>query len=235
MTGRNGRHPLPAEETLAELFSSWGINPDVQVVAYDARGGGFAARLWWSLRYLGHEKAAILDGGYPAWESAGFVTEVGDQARPRREFQPHPRPEMLVTSPELRELLEQPGLLVIDSRAPERYRGEEEPYDPVAGHVPGAANHFWQSNLTPDGSLLTKEELHRRFTALLGNIPPEKSIFYCGSGVTACHNLLAMSHAGLPTPRLYAGSWSEWCADPQNPVATGGSASRTSEQTEAHT
>ncbi|RME07666.1 MAG: sulfurtransferase [Anaerolineae bacterium] len=216
--GVTGRHPLPAVSELAERLGRWGIGPEVQVVAYDDRGGAIAARLWWLLRYLGHDDVAVLDGGWPAWVEAGYpVDDVIPSPAPRT-FEPHPRPEMLATAEDVLARMGDPAFRLVDSRAPERYRGEQEPLDPVAGHIPGALNYHFERNLTPQGGFEDAAVLRARFQALLGDTPPERVIFYCGSGVTAAHNVLAVTHAGLGTPRLYAGSWSHWITDPERPV-----------------
>jgi thiosulfate/3-mercaptopyruvate sulfurtransferase len=219
-TGSNGRHPMPSVENLAAVLSRWGIGPGVQVVAYDARGGGFAARLWWSLHYLGHDAAAVLDGGFPAWLRADYPTRSGEESRSPRNFKPTPRPFMRVDLPDVRAALDSGNAVLLDARAPERYRGEEEPLDPVAGHIPGAINHFWRTNLDDKENFLPAETLRMRFETLLGKTPPDAIIGYCGSGVTSCHNTLALTHAGFEGARLYPGSWSEWCADPDRPIAT---------------
>ncbi len=220
-TGLNGRHPLPTVEELEERFSRMGIDSEVQVVAYDARGGGFAVRLWWTLRYLGHDAVAVLDGGYPAWVDAGFAMESGEERRSRREFQAKPRTGWIASLSEVETIGNSKDKLLIDARAPERYRGEMEPLDPVAGHIPGARNRFWQKNLGEDGYFLPIPELRSQFSALLGDTPPQNVIWYCGSGVTSCHNIFAMLHAGMGEARLYPGSWSEWCADPARPIGLG--------------
>jgi thiosulfate/3-mercaptopyruvate sulfurtransferase len=191
------------------------------VVAYDADSGSMSARLWWCLRYLGHDAVAVLDGGFAAWRAAGAPRREGEEQRPQRQFEPRPRREMLVTASDVLGLLDTASSLLIDSRAPERYRGDEEPLDPVAGHIPGARNRPWQENVGPEGKMRPPEVLRREFELLLGGRPPGEAIVYCGSGVTASHNLLAMEYAGLGGARLYAGSWSEWCSDGSRPVATG--------------
>lgn len=211
-----GRHPLPSADALTETFSRLGIGPVTQVVAYDAAGGSMAARLWWLLRYMGHERVAVLDGGWPAWQAAGMPQDPGEERCEPAEFEGSPRHEWLVTLADVGK-----AALLIDSRDPARYRGEVEPIDPVAGHVPGAINRNWQDNLDEQGRFLPPEELRQGLLATLAGTPPPEAVFYCGSGVTACHNLLAAAHAGLPEPKLYAGSWSEWCSDPGRPVATG--------------
>jgi len=212
----HGRHPLPGTEALVRTFSRLGIGPATQVIAYDAAGGSMAARLWWLLRYMGHERVAVLDAGWPAWVAAGLPRDRGEQHCQAAAFHGHPRHDRLVRLDEVTQ-----AALLIDSRAPARYRGEVEPIDPVAGHIPGAVNHDWQDNLDAEGRFLSPGALRRALLETLAGTPMETAVFYCGSGVTACHNVLAAAHAGLPEPRLYAGSWSEWCADPERPVATG--------------
>lgn len=211
-----GRHPLPAPEALNALFRRLGIHNDSQVVAYDDADGSIAARVWWLLRYMGHHAVAVMDGGFRAWIDAGL--EI--QSRPPRvepgTFEGSPRRDWLVT---LDQVAAQACL--VDARAGARYRGEEEPLDPKAGHIPGARNHPFTDNVRPDGRFRPPRELEARFRKTLGQQSPGSAVYYCGSGVTACHLLLAAAHAGLPPGRLYAGSWSEWCADPARPVARG--------------
>jgi thiosulfate/3-mercaptopyruvate sulfurtransferase len=219
--GSNGRHPLPPVEILAAVFSRWGIGDGVQVVAYDDSGGQYAARLWWCLHYLGHETTAVLDGGLAAWKQEGLPLRAGSEERRPREFHPAVRPSMRVEAVQILSSLGSFSLRLIDARAPERFRGEEEPIDPVAGHIPGAVNHPWQTNLSPDGRFLPAAILRADFEALLDSTPPKDAVAYCGSGVTATHNLLALAYAGLEGARLYPGSWSEWCSDLRRPVARG--------------
>jgi thiosulfate/3-mercaptopyruvate sulfurtransferase len=219
--GSNGRHPLPPVEILAAVFSRWGIGDGVQVVAYDDSGGPFAARLWWCLHYLGHEATAVLDGGLAAWKQEGLPLRAGSEERRPREFHPAVRPSMRAEAAQIVSSLGSFSLRLIDARAPERFRGEEEPIDPVAGHIPGAVNHPWQANLGPDGRFLPAAILRADFEALLGGTSPKDAVTYCGSGVTATHNLLALAYAGLEGARLYPGSWSEWCSDLRRPVARG--------------
>jgi thiosulfate/3-mercaptopyruvate sulfurtransferase len=211
-----GRHPMPSPQALEALFSRFGIGADSQVVAYDQRDAVTAARLWWMLRYMGHDAVAVLDGGWKAWTDAGYPSVGGEHSRAASEFHGTPRRHWLVT---LDELAAVPRL--IDARDPRRYRGEQEPLDPVAGHIPGAVNRFHGENLDADGRFLAPAELAGGIVELLAGTPMEEAVYYCGSGVTACHGLLAACHAGLGDGRLYAGSWSEWCSDPARPVATG--------------
>lgn len=219
--GKTGRHPLPEVGDAAEVLSRLGIDRDVQVVAYDDRGGMTAGRLWWVLRWLGHENVAVLDGSWTIWQQEGRPTRAGIEGRLPRAFVPRVRWELAVDAGEVDRLRTDPGYLVVDSRAADRYRGENETIDPVAGHIPGAVSAPYFDNLGPDGRFLPAEELRARFESLLGDVPDDNAVFYCGSGVTAAHNVLAMTHAGLPTPRLYPGSWSEWIADGTQPIATG--------------
>jgi thiosulfate/3-mercaptopyruvate sulfurtransferase len=217
-TSANGRHPLPARRALAGRAGAWGIAPGVQVVCYDAQGMPYAARAWWLLRWLGHEAVAVLDGGPAAWVAAGG-TLTREAALPQAQPPYPPRPAAMPTV-DAAELLDQLGRRpVLDARAAERFRGETEPLDPVAGHIPGALNRFFKNNLQPDGRFKPADALRSEFEALLTT--PAQLVHQCGSGVTACHNLLAMEHAGLIGSALYPGSWSEWCADPARPVARG--------------
>lgn len=204
-SGAGGRHPLPTPERMADVFSSLGIDDTVHVVAYDDTSGHYAARLWWMLRFMGHESVSVLDGGWPAWLENGLPVVAGHESRPRSVFAGFPRWDRVVTRDEVAGA----GLLV-DGRAPERYRGEVEPIDPVAGHIPGAVNRPYGANWDVQGKWRPQEELLADFVDLLGSTPPEDAVFYCGSGVSACVNLVAMSRAGLPEGRLYVGSWSEW-------------------------
>lgn len=211
-----GRHPLPAPQRLRELFSSYGIGPGCQVVAYDDAGGSTAGRLWWMLRYMNHEAVAVLDGGWPAWCAAKNEFQEDEVRRARRHFEGDPRRELLVT------LNEVPGCVrLIDSREPARYRGEQESIDAVAGHIPGAGNYFWKRNVDEHGYFRPANAVRQQLQAQMGDVPANEVTFYCGSGVSACQNVLAAVHAGFPFPRLYVGSWSEWCSDPARPVATG--------------
>jgi thiosulfate/3-mercaptopyruvate sulfurtransferase len=215
--GRTGRHPLPSIEAFVAKLQDWGIGQQSQVVVYDEAGGAFAARLWWLLRWLGHEAVAVLDGGLAAWVAAGQPLTRELPPRNLGDFAPRPQPRLLVDAAEL---LQSAPRKVFDARAPERYRGQVEPIDPVAGHIPGAENLPFAANLR-DGRFLPSHELRTRFDAALASTAPEAAVVYCGSGVTACHNVLAFAHAGLPLPRLYAGSWSEWITDSSRPIARG--------------
>ena len=220
-TGSNGRHPLPEREALVQRFRDWGIGPSTQIVAYDAQGGQFAARLWWLARWLGHDRVAVLDGGWPAWLEAGGSTSAERPDRLRGEFAAGAPLETLVDARTVLSGLDAPDRLIVDARAPERFEGKLEPIDPVAGHIPGAVNRFWSLNLDANGRFKPVPRLRAEFAELLGTRPASAVINQCGSGVSACHNQLAMAAAGLPGAALYAGSWSEWVADPARPVATG--------------
>jgi thiosulfate/3-mercaptopyruvate sulfurtransferase len=221
-----GRHPLPSPQGFADRLGRLGIGNDSQVVAYDEVNGSFAARLWWMLRWLGHDRVAVLDGGFKAWTAIGGAVEAGESLRPVETFRLRsgiaaPGAPATVNSAELEDALRQDAALLVDARAPERYAGDVEPIDAVAGHVPGAVNHPFTANLDAEGHFLPPGALERRWRERLAGKPPERMIAMCGSGVTACHNLLSMEVAGLGGARLYAGSWSEWIRDPRRPVARG--------------
>lgn len=222
VTGRNGRHPLPDPVLLAAKLARGGVANDTQVVGYDDAGNMYAVRLWWLLRWLGHDKVAVLDGGLPAWVRAGYaLTDAPPKVEPAAfEWRLRERP---VETAYIEAHLGQPDLLLLDARAADRFRGENETLDPVAGHIPGAVNRPFRSNLTPDGRFKPAAQLAREFKELLRGQPAEQVVAYCGSGVTACHNLLALEIAGLRGARLYPGSWSEWCSDRGRPVATASS------------
>ena len=213
-----GRHPLPRPAQLCALFGRLGIGPGQQVVCYDEMGGALAAaRLWWLLRYMGHVEVAVLDGGWQAWRAAGGATASGEAAVAATVFSGEPRAAQRVLLAEVSAL----GEALVDARDPARFRGELEPIDPRAGHIPGARNHPFRRNLDAAGNFLTPAALREVFAQSLGTLPSASTVHYCGSGVSACHNVLAQMHAGLPEPRLYAGSWSEWCRDPDRPAAVG--------------
>ncbi len=216
--GKTGRHPLPSVEHLVERFSRWGIDATVQVVAYDDSGGTMAARLWWLLRWLGHEAVAVLDGGWSRWRAQGRPFRQGHEERPPRRFVSRLRPELVASAEDVLAALRDPRVRLVDSRTRERYCGEQEPIDPVAGHIPGAICAPYLENLDARGHFRSTAELRARFEQILGDVPAARAIFYCGSGVTAAHNLLALAHAGLGDARLYAGSWSEWITDPTRPI-----------------
>ncbi len=221
-TGRNGRHPLPDRAALRDRLAALGLTDDRQLVAYDAHGGAMAVRLWCLARWLGHRKVAVLDGDLRAWRAAGYpVTSEPTTlpAYPGRLDADHAALVTLVTADQVVGALGTDRMLVVDARAPERYSGATEPMDPVAGHIPDALNRFHGANLRPDGRFKPAPVLRAEFLELLGGREPGVVVNQCGSGVTACHNLLAMEHAGLGGARLYVGSWSEWVADPGRPVA----------------
>jgi thiosulfate/3-mercaptopyruvate sulfurtransferase len=221
MTGRNGRHPLPEPDRFTRRLGELGIGNTTQVVAYDASGGYYAARLWWMLRWLGHESAAVLDGGWDAWVKSGqSVSSETPTIKPAR-FYPRIRRGVALDAAEIAARMGQPQPLLLDARSPDRYRGENETLDPVAGHIPGALNRFFKLNLESDGRFKPPAALRREFSLALGTVAPYDVVHYCGSGVTACHNLLAMEIAGFAGSRLYPGSWSEWVSDRSRPVATG--------------
>lgn len=215
-----GRHPLPLEQAFSAVLSRWGWRPGLQVVAYDAAGGALAAaRLWWLLRLVGIREAAVLDGGFQAWQSAGLPLESGAVTREPTQVSLRYEPSQFIV--DHRAVVAQPGQLLVDARAAPRYRGDVEPIDRVGGHVPGAVNRPYSENLDAQGRYKPAAQLREEFAALLGNTPPAQVVHMCGSGVTACHNLLAMEHAGLAGSRLYAPSWSGWVSDPERPVEKG--------------
>ncbi|MEP7283009.1 MAG: sulfurtransferase [Rubrivivax sp.] len=219
-TGHNGRHPLPGRADFAARVGAWGITPGVQVVAYDDQGGAIAARAWWLLRWLGHDAVAVLDGGWSAWVGSGGAVET-TAPTPVHAALPYPASDApAMPTVQADALLAQLGRVrLLDARTGERFRGEVEPLDPVAGHIPGATLRCFRDNLAPGGRFKPAALLRAEFDALAS--PPASVVHQCGSGVTACHNLLAMAHAGLDGSVLYPGSWSEWCADPRRPVAIG--------------
>jgi len=219
--GRTGRHPLPEPEVFAARLGRWGIGNTTQVVAYDDAGGAYAARLWWMLRWLGHEAVAVLDGGWPVWVAAGLPQRAGIETRPPTVFTARLRPELVATADEVMRRRLDPDWRVLDARGADRFRGENETLDPVAGHIPGAVSAPYADNLASDGRFRDPASLRQRYQKLLGTVPAVRTICYCGSGVTAAHDLLAIFHAGLGEGRLYPGSWSEWITDPTRPIATG--------------
>lgn len=219
MTGHNGRHPLPSVAALSACLGHLGIARDTQVVVYDDAQGMIAGRLWWLLRALGHQRVALLDGGWQAWQAAGGEIETGAVSRPTSIY--HPENSTYAGVTEAREILSQlasPAMLLVDARSPDRFRGENETLDPLGGHIPGARNRFFRDNLSADGHFKSAEVLRAEWLQLLAETPPSAVVHQCGSGVSACLNLLAMTHAGLEGSRLYAGSWSEWCSDTTRPV-----------------
>ncbi len=221
ITPTSGRHPLPETKLFIAAMQRLGVNHDSQVVVYDATGGGMAGRLWWQLKYYGHEKVALLNGGLPKWLSEGRETVEEVESNPVGDFSGTPNPMMMVTTDEVKSMLGSKVNPIIDARSPERFRGEVEPIDTVAGRIPGALNRFYQNNLDKDGQFLPADDLKTAYETLLNGLKPQEAVVYCGSGTTACHNLVAMVYAGLPMPRLYVGSWSEWIRDEKNPVGKG--------------
>ena len=221
-TGRNGRHPLPSRESFARTMAALGLHAGTQVVAYDNAGGMYAARLWWMLRWAGHQAVAVLDGGIAGWKASGRgLSTDAPAALPVGNFGLAPSLVSTVSYDEVRANLDAPGRLVLDARAPDRFRGENETMDPVGGHIPGARNRLFKDNLGPDGRFKPPAQLRQEFDAITGGRPASELINQCGSGVTACHNLLAMEVAGLRGAALYPGSWSEWSAQAGAPIATG--------------
>ena len=217
-----GRHPLPSREKFAAWLSSIGFANNMQAVVYDRNGANYCGRLWWMLKWMGHEAVAVLDGGLAAWQRAGGAP-VTDPATPRPVAPPYPDRAPLTTSVDADAIVRRLGSLrVLDARAPERFRGEIEPIDAVAGHIPGALNRFHRANLGADGRFKPAAQLRAEYATLLGGADASTIAHQCGSGVTACHNLLAMEQAGLTGSALYPGSWSEWSADPARPIARGG-------------
>jgi thiosulfate/3-mercaptopyruvate sulfurtransferase len=218
-TGRNGRHPLPQPEIFAAWLGRCGLKPSDQVVCYDSGNGAMAARLWWMLRWIGHDAVAVLDGGLAKWlaEKRPVTAEVPRFDPSRYAMNRKPQGHVGASDVESRNN----AILLLDARAPVRYRGEQEPIDPVAGRIPGARNRFNMDNVSPRGTFKNADQLKKEFQAVLADRAPSEVVHYCGSGVAACHNLLAMEVAGLPGGSLFAGSWSEWSADPKRPVEKG--------------
>lgn len=219
-TGQNGRHPLPSVDDFAATLGAKGISNTSKVVVYDQGTAMFVGRLWWMLRWLGHADVRVLDGGFAQWQKEGRATETQANVRPATTFVAKLDDSMRLTAAQTQASLADPSRRILDARAAERYRGEVEPVDPVAGHIPGAFNRAFPNNLR-DGLFKPADELKREFEAILAGRPPDQLIHQCGSGVSACANLIAMEHAGLSGSKLYAGSWSEWCADATRPVAKG--------------
>ena len=216
-----GRHPLPAPETFARRLSEFGIGDGTQVVAYDDANGSFAARLWWMLRWVGHGAVAVLDGGFKAWTAHGGPLQSGYPEFNVEHFTPRLDAQAVLSTAEIERALKISAILLVDARSPERFAGTAESIDPVAGHIPGAVNHPMTANLDTDGRFLRAAELQARWRERLGGKGAETVVAMCGSGVTACHNLLSLEVAGLSGGKLYAGSWSEWIRDPRRPVARG--------------
>ncbi|MDO9422285.1 MAG: sulfurtransferase [Herminiimonas sp.] len=213
----HGRHPLPDRAAFIATLQQWGIGENTQVVAYDAHGGMFAARLWWMLKWVGHDAVAVLDGGLPAWVAHGMFVSTEASSRTLGTLKDKPALVASINADELLKSLNDGRRTIIDARAPDRFRGENETLDPVGGHIPGAKNRFFKDNLQADGRFKSADQLRTEFSDLIKN--PEATVMQCGSGVTACHNVLALEIAGLTGTALYPGSWSEWCSDPTRPVA----------------
>ena len=220
VTDSSGRHPLPDFSLLANKLGNWGVGNHSQVIVYDDAGGAFAGRLWWLLRCLGHDRVAVLDGGIKQWQKENHNMTSAIPTIDSKNFRPYLDDTLWLDTREVQEGLKNKSIQLLDARTLERYRGEQEPIDPVAGHIPGALNRAFQSNLTGEGLFLPGKELRKEFEELVKDSSTEHFVHMCGSGVTACHNLLAMEVAGLTGSRLYAGSWSEWIRDKNRSVAT---------------
>lgn len=220
--GKTGRHPFAAQDDFVATLSRWGIDKSTQVVVYDGGPGvSAAARLWFMLRWAGHDAVAVMDGGFKFWQAAGLPCAAGDETRAPRSFEAHFRPEMLASADEVLGISSSRSHALLDARSYERFRGENETIDPVGGHIPSAACAFYNDNLTAEGQFKPAEQLRQRFTNLMGGKTAAETVLYCGSGVSACHNALAMLHAGLGQARLYVGSWSDWSGVASRPVAKG--------------
>jgi thiosulfate/3-mercaptopyruvate sulfurtransferase len=220
ITDNTGRHPLPDFNVLVKKLGAWGVSNQSQVVVYDDAGGAFAGRLWWLMRCLGHDNVVVLNGGIKHWQQQGYdITTTLPRIKPAS-FRAYINPNLWLTANQVENLLARKTIRLIDARTAERYRGEQEPIDPVAGHIPYALNRPLPLNLNAQGLFLSPEQLRAQFKQLIGSTAPENVVHYCGSGVTACHNLLAMEYAGLAGSRLYAGSWSEWIRNKNRAVAS---------------
>lgn len=221
-SGTNGRHPLPDPAAFLAWLGAQGLRREDQVVCYDASGGTYAARMWWMLRWIGHDTVAVLDGGYAKWVKEGRPTTTEVPRFAPTSYRGAASPAMHVDAAFIESGLGKPGMAIVDARSPQRFAGQNETIDPVGGRIPGSVNRFVTENLGPDGCFKSAEVLRAEFARLLGPTPASQVVQSCGSGIAACGNLLAMEHAGLAGSRLYAGSWSEWCADPRRPRASGG-------------
>jgi len=221
VTPTSGRHPLPDVNQFSNKLSRWGVDNGKQVVVYDDSFGSMAVKMWWLLRWLGHQNVALLDGGLPKWMKQKLPIGTELPKIMQAKFIPHVQHEMVVDTVEVEHARNERCSMLIDARPEQRFAGEREPLDKVAGHIPGAVNWVFEENLDFDGTYLPADELREAYLKLLRGVKPEKAIHTCGSGVTACHNMLAMEIAGLPSGKLYAGSWSEWITDPARPIATG--------------
>jgi thiosulfate/3-mercaptopyruvate sulfurtransferase len=218
-TGRNGRHPLPDPQEFEKWLEKTGLTPNDQAVCYDGGNGSMAARLWWMLRWIGHDKVAVLDGGFAKWTKEGRPVTIDVPLFTPFNYPIKVRKDSAVNAAVVEKNLDK--LLLLDARAPARYRGEQEPIDPVAGRIPGAKNRFNSDNLSPEGTFKNPSQLRKELETVLAGRSPSEVVHYCGSGVSACHNLLAMEIAGLKGGKLYPGSWSEWSADPKRPQERG--------------
>ena len=216
--GKTGRHPLPSVDDMVRKFSAMGIDKSIQVAVYDDAWGSHAARFWWMLRWLGHDTVAVINGGWSRWIKEERPVSSAQLIPEAKEFIASPRLSWTVTADEILKDLNNPETCVLDARSAQRFRGENEKFDPVAGHIPGAHSAPFTDNLDENGNWKSRSELRQKFEKLLDGLPAEKAVSYCGSGITACHNILAMYHAGLGDSRLYPGSWSEWITDPDRPV-----------------
>lgn len=219
-TGKNGRHPLPGAEDFSSWLGKMGVDEAKQVVAYDASGAAFASRLWWMLKWLGHVRVAVLDGGYKLWIAQKLPVTTELPKIQSTAFRPIVQ-NLAVDAKYVESHLDHDHCVVVDARSPERFRGQNETLDPVGGHIPGARNRFFMNNLDEQGKFKTAEILRAEFAQATGNVPAQDVVHQCGSGVTACQSLLAMEIAGLQGSRLYPGSWSEWCSDPSRPIVIG--------------
>jgi thiosulfate/3-mercaptopyruvate sulfurtransferase len=219
ISGQTGRHPLPDNQVFAERVANWGITNGMQVIAYDNKGGALAGRLWWMLRWLGHEEVAVLNGAWNAWTDRDYPVESGNSLSKRKDFIAEDHPEYIVDAAEVEVLRQDENIILLDARSARRYWGLEELIDNRAGHIPGAISAPFEQNLNPEGYFLNTEELKVRYESLLGGIPPSQVVVYCGSGVTSTHHLIAMVEAGYEMALLYPGSWSEWITDPDRPVS----------------
>lgn len=220
-TSNSGRHPLPSKDQVIDAFSRWGISSQTQVIAYDQADGSIAARLWWLLRYHGHHSVAILDGGFAAWLQADFTPQAGPSSPVPSTFIPKLNASLMADHDFVKKRFGDPAWLFVDARTPQRYRGEIEPIDPVAGRIPGSVNRYYGENLDANGRYKSPGKLHAEWASILQGHDPKQVILYCGSGVTSCANLVAMEHAGLHGSLLYPGSWSQWITDPDLPISTG--------------